>query len=147
MKCTVFSMALFFCIIVSLRSVHEKDRLSWMLDIFFLWSSEFAFVLCCLVCFNDYSQKNKQRNVASGNTINCHAIISVTCALLINCTWILINFETFFISQLLAGTLKAVIDLCVVGASVRDICTKSDNLMAEETSKVSWTGWSVSYCG
>ncbi|XP_073842294.1 proliferation-associated protein 2G4 [Musca autumnalis] len=38
--------------------------------------------------------------------------------------------------EIVNKTLKAVIDLCVAGASVRDICTKSDNLLTEETSKV-----------
>lgn len=38
--------------------------------------------------------------------------------------------------EIVNRTLKAVIDLCVVGASVRDICTKSDALVTEETNKV-----------
>ncbi|XP_018789662.1 PREDICTED: proliferation-associated protein 2G4 [Bactrocera latifrons] len=38
--------------------------------------------------------------------------------------------------EIVNKTLKAVIDLCVVGASVRDICTKGDNLIVDETSKV-----------
>lgn len=32
--------------------------------------------------------------------------------------------------------LKAIVDLCVVDASVRDVCIKGDNLINEETSKV-----------
>ncbi|XP_011209005.1 proliferation-associated protein 2G4 [Bactrocera dorsalis] len=38
--------------------------------------------------------------------------------------------------EIVNKTLKAVIDLCVVEASVRDICTKGDNLIVDETSKV-----------
>lgn len=38
--------------------------------------------------------------------------------------------------EIVNRTLKAVIDLCVVGGSVRDICTKSDALITEETNKV-----------
>ncbi|KNC21209.1 hypothetical protein FF38_10989 [Lucilia cuprina] len=38
--------------------------------------------------------------------------------------------------EIVNRTLKAVIDLCVAGGSVRDICTKSDALITEETSKV-----------
>ncbi|XP_067644832.1 proliferation-associated protein 2G4 [Eurosta solidaginis] len=38
--------------------------------------------------------------------------------------------------EIVNKTLKAVINLCVAGASVRDICTKGDNLITEETSKV-----------
>ncbi|CAD7002852.1 proliferation-associated protein 2G4 [Ceratitis capitata] len=38
--------------------------------------------------------------------------------------------------EIVNKTLKAVIDLCVAEASVRDICTKGDNLITDETSKV-----------
>lgn len=38
--------------------------------------------------------------------------------------------------EIVNKTLKAVIDLCVVDGSVREICTKGDNLITEETSKV-----------
>uniref|UniRef100_A0A1A9W4T8 Peptidase_M24 domain-containing protein n=1 Tax=Glossina brevipalpis TaxID=37001 RepID=A0A1A9W4T8_9MUSC len=38
--------------------------------------------------------------------------------------------------EIVNRTLKAVIDLCVAGGSVRDICTKGDALITEETSKV-----------
>ncbi|XP_005184671.1 proliferation-associated protein 2G4 [Musca domestica] len=38
--------------------------------------------------------------------------------------------------EIVNRTLKTVIDLCVADASVRDICTKSDNLLTEETNKV-----------
>lgn len=38
---------------------------------------------------------------------------------------------------ILLGTLKTIVDLCVVDASVRDICTKGDALLLEETGKVS----------
>ncbi|TMW53579.1 hypothetical protein DOY81_001343 [Sarcophaga bullata] len=38
--------------------------------------------------------------------------------------------------EIVNRTLKAVIDLCVAGGSVRDICTKSDALITEETNKV-----------
>jgi methionine aminopeptidase len=37
---------------------------------------------------------------------------------------------------LFAGVLKQVIDKCVVGASVREICEFGDGLLVEETSKV-----------
>uniref|UniRef100_T1GVB1 Uncharacterized protein n=1 Tax=Megaselia scalaris TaxID=36166 RepID=T1GVB1_MEGSC len=40
--------------------------------------------------------------------------------------------------EIVNKTLKTVIGLCVVDASVRDICTKSDNLILEETGKVSF---------
>ncbi|XP_069967954.1 proliferation-associated protein 2G4 [Bactrocera oleae] len=38
--------------------------------------------------------------------------------------------------EIVNKTLKAVIDLCVAEASVRDICTKGDSLITDETSKV-----------
>ncbi|XP_011180648.1 proliferation-associated protein 2G4 [Zeugodacus cucurbitae] len=38
--------------------------------------------------------------------------------------------------EIVNKTLKAVIDVCVAEASVRDICTKGDNLIIDETSKV-----------
>jgi len=38
--------------------------------------------------------------------------------------------------EIVNKTLKAVIGFCVADASVRDICTKSDNLILEETGKV-----------
>ncbi|KAH8296155.1 hypothetical protein KR054_002355 [Drosophila jambulina] len=38
--------------------------------------------------------------------------------------------------EIVNKTLKAVIGLCVVDASVRDICTQGDNLLTEETGKV-----------
>ncbi|XP_054731503.1 proliferation-associated protein 2G4 [Anastrepha obliqua] len=38
--------------------------------------------------------------------------------------------------EIVNKTLKAVIDLCVTDASVRDVCTKGDNLIIEETNKV-----------
>lgn len=38
--------------------------------------------------------------------------------------------------EIVNKTLKSVIDLCVVDASVRDICTKGDNQIIEETGKV-----------
>ncbi|KAL5293479.1 PA2G4 family protein [Megaselia abdita] len=38
--------------------------------------------------------------------------------------------------EIVNKTLKAVIGFCVADASVRDICTKSDNLILEETNKV-----------
>ncbi|KAH8380291.1 hypothetical protein KR009_009787 [Drosophila setifemur] len=38
--------------------------------------------------------------------------------------------------EIVNKTLKAVIGLCVVDASVREICTQGDNLLAEETGKV-----------
>ncbi|XP_060658379.1 proliferation-associated protein 2G4 [Drosophila nasuta] len=38
--------------------------------------------------------------------------------------------------EIVNKTLKAVIELCVVDASVREICTKGDNLLTEETGKV-----------
>ncbi|KAM8710432.1 hypothetical protein ACLKA7_017105 [Drosophila subpalustris] len=38
--------------------------------------------------------------------------------------------------EIVNKTLKTLIGLCVVDASVREICTKSDNLLTEETSKV-----------
>lgn len=38
---------------------------------------------------------------------------------------------------LILETLKTVIGLCVPDASVREICTKGDNLLTEETGKVS----------
>lgn len=38
--------------------------------------------------------------------------------------------------EIVNKTLKTVIGLCVADASVRDICTKSDNLILEETGKV-----------
>lgn len=37
---------------------------------------------------------------------------------------------------LFPGVLKQVIDKCVVGASVREICEFGDSLLTEETSKV-----------
>lgn len=39
---------------------------------------------------------------------------------------------------LILETLKTVIELCVADASVREICTKGDNLLTEETGKVSF---------
>lgn len=38
--------------------------------------------------------------------------------------------------EIVNKTLKAVIDLCIADASVREICTKGDNLITEETGKV-----------
>ncbi|KAM7354923.1 proliferation-associated protein 2G4 [Cochliomyia hominivorax] len=38
--------------------------------------------------------------------------------------------------EIINRTLKTIIDLCVAGGSVRDICTKSDALITEETNKV-----------
>jgi len=38
--------------------------------------------------------------------------------------------------EIVNKSLKAVIDLCIADASVRDICTKGDNLIIEETGKV-----------
>lgn len=38
--------------------------------------------------------------------------------------------------EIVNKTLKAVFDLCIAGASVRDICTKGDTLISDETNKV-----------
>lgn len=47
-------------------------------------------------------------------------------------------FASQFLSRfvLCAGILKQVIDKCVAGASVREICEYGDNLLTEETNKV-----------
>lgn len=44
----------------------------------------------------------------------------------------------FLFLNLILETLKTVIGLCVVDASVREICTKGDSLLTEETGKVSF---------
>lgn len=48
----------------------------------------------------------------------------------------------FLFPNLILETLKTVIGLCVVDASVREICTKGDSLLTEETGKVSFF-WKV----
>lgn len=48
----------------------------------------------------------------------------------------------FLFLNLILETLKTVIGLCVVDASVREICTKGDSLLTEETGKVSFF-WKV----
>lgn len=60
-----------------------------------------------------------------------------------------INFQQFFICPVahdcsefdyivvsFSGVLKQVLDKCVVGASVREICELGDKLLTEETGKV-----------
>lgn len=41
-----------------------------------------------------------------------------------------------FHSSYFTGTLKAIVDLCVEGASVKELCNKGDSLILEEAAKV-----------